>query len=172
MHYVKNILNLVIGKFKNIHISHIATTVKEAIEIISHNYIDLIFLDLKLPDSEGTEIIEKVKTLNEIKQPEIVIISRDMTLINNVKKTYKNLNVISKLSSGELIYREIQRIVYEMNYIRQKEQIEKIITSELMKIGYDFKYKGTLYMFETINHIYRNNNLDLLDNLEKMFILM
>jgi len=37
----------------------------------------------------------------------------------------------------------------------------------LEKLGYNWKYKGTNYLLEAIIYIYKNNNLDLLDNLEK-----
>ena len=46
LQYIKNILNTTINKFSEIHIEYIATTAKEAINVISNNQIDLIFLDL------------------------------------------------------------------------------------------------------------------------------
>ena len=114
--YVKNILNSVINKFGNLRIEYIATTVREAVEIIKNNYIDLIFLDLKLPDSLGTNVIQEVKSLNNLKQPNIVIISAEIDLINIVKSSYPKLDIINKLSSKETIYKELQRIVYDMDY--------------------------------------------------------
>ena len=53
LEYVKNTLNNTLSKFEDIQIRYIATTVKEAVNIIYNNKIDLIFLDLKLPDSSG-----------------------------------------------------------------------------------------------------------------------
>ena len=103
--YVKNILNSVINKFGNLRIEYIATTVREAVEIIKNNYIDLIFLDLKLPDSLGTNVIQEVKSLNNLKQPNIVIISAEIDLINIVKSSYPKLDIINKLSSKETIYK-------------------------------------------------------------------
>ena len=165
--YVKNILNSVINKFGNLRIEYIATTVREAVEIIKNNYIDLIFLDLKLPDSLGTNVIQEVKSLNNLKQPNIVIISAEIDLINIVKSSYPKLDIINKLASKETIYKELQRIVYDMDYEKYQYFIEEQIRDELIRIGYDFKYKGTLYIFESIKYIYKSNNLDLLDNIEK-----
>jgi len=73
--YVKNILNNAINEFEDVHITHIATTVIEAFNIIKNNNIDLVFLDLKLPDDNGIEVIKKVKTINYINKPEFIIIS-------------------------------------------------------------------------------------------------
>lgn len=67
LQYIKNILNTTINKLSDIHIEYIATTAKEAINVISNNQIDLIFLDLNLPDENGIYIIDQIKYLNTIK---------------------------------------------------------------------------------------------------------
>ena len=167
LHYAKNILNTVINRFNNFRVIHIVTTVKEGLRIITNNHIDLIFLDLKLPDDTGIKIIEKINAITNIKKPNIVIISGNVELSNIVKRTYNDLNVINKLSTSEFIYNEIKRIINELNYLNHAENIKQQITNELKFIGYDFKYKGTQYILEAIIDIISNNNLDLLDNLEK-----
>lgn len=167
LQYVKEVLNHVISKFKNIQLSFIATSIEEAIDIINSNHIDLVFLDLKLSVSEEINVIEKIKILNGIREPNIIIISADIALKDKIKKLYFNVNVIERMSSYECIYKEISRIIYKVNYSQQKEKMESKIMSELILLGYDFKYKGTIYFFEAINYIYRNNNFDLLDNLER-----
>ncbi len=42
--YVKNVFNTIINRIDNVHINYIATNVKEALQIINNNQIDLIFL--------------------------------------------------------------------------------------------------------------------------------
>ena len=140
--YVKNILNTAINDFDEVRVTHIATTVIEAFNILENNSIDLVFLDLKLPDNNGIEIIKKVKSINCVKEPEIIIISEDKQLMNKVISDYKIYNIISKLEKDD-------------------------ISNELEKIGYNWKYKGTHYILEAIIYIYQSNNMDLLDNLEK-----
>ncbi len=74
LEYVKNILNTVINKVKEVHITNIATTIEEAKNIINNNNVELIFLDLKLPDSTGIELIEEIERLNLVTKPNIIII--------------------------------------------------------------------------------------------------
>ena len=72
LHYAKNILNTVINRFNNFRVTHIVTTVKEGLRIITNNHIDLIFLDLKLPDDTGIKIIEKINAITNIKKPKFI----------------------------------------------------------------------------------------------------
>ena len=81
--YVKNVFNTIINRIDNVHINYIATNVKEALQIINNNQIDLIFLDLKLPDGSGLDIITEVKCSNYTKKPNIIILSEYKELITN-----------------------------------------------------------------------------------------
>lgn len=81
--YVKNVFNTIINRIDNVHINYIATNVKEALQIINNNQIDLIFLDLKLPDGSGLDIITEVKCSNYAKKPNIIILSEYKELITN-----------------------------------------------------------------------------------------
>lgn len=165
--YIKNILNTTINKIDNIHITHIATNVKEALKIITNNCIDLIFLDLKLPDVSGLEIIKKIKYLNDTKKPNIIILSGDKELIRNNFEQYNIINVIGKFEKDEMIYNKISQSVNEINFSNLENNIKEIIISKLTKIGYNWKYRGTQYILETIMYIYQHNNMDLLDNIER-----
>lgn len=135
-------------------------------EIISRNNIEMIFLDLHLPDATGIEIINEIGMLNLIKNPTIIIISGEMPLIRIAESNY-NLHVINKLENEEYIYNCIKQTIKEIKYLRNENQIKKEIYNRLSKLGYNFKYKGTHYIYEAILYIYESNNFDLLDNLEQ-----
>lgn len=165
--FVKNILNTVLSKFDNINISHIATSGEEALNIISTNNIDLIFLDLKLPDFDGIELIKKMATLNTIKFPKIIVISGELSLLGDFIHSVYISNIINKVDSTESIYNSIKETINEINYLNNKEDIKNKVLSELINLGYSLKHKGTYYILETIIYIYLNNDLNLLDNLEK-----
>lgn len=164
--YIKNILNTTINKFSEIHITYIATTAKEAINIISNNQIDLIFLDLNLPDKNGIYIIDQLKYLNTIKTPYIIIISEDVQLMELINKRQIS-DIISKFENTDTIYHRIKKVIHEIKYNTNEKEIKNFVVSEMSNMGYNWKYKGTIYMLETILYIYQNNNMDLLDNLEK-----
>lgn len=166
LEYVKNILNAVINKVKEVHITNIATTIEEAKNIINNNNVELIFLDLKLPDSTGIEFIEEIERLNLVTKPNIIIISGETSLIKEIKNRY-NFYTISKLESEEFIFNRIKQVIAEIRYLKAEKQISKEIVTQLLDIGYNFKYKGTQYIFESISYIYKSNNIELLDNLEQ-----
>lgn len=165
--YSKNILNCIINKIEDIHITHIAVTGEEAINIISSNDIDLVFLDLKLPDYNGIDVIKKINTLNNIKQISYIIISGELSLINKLIDNKNILTIINKLDDNENIYNKIFNSIHTLNYIKNEKEIKKFILSEISNMGYNLKHKGTKYIIESINYIYESNNMDLLDNLEK-----
>ena len=54
-----------------------------------------------------------------------------------------------------------------MQYYKIKENLNKDVLFYLSTLGYSFKRNGTMYIAEAILFIYKSNNLDLLDNLEK-----
>lgn len=170
LEYVKNTLNNTLNntlsKFKDIQIRYIATTVKEAINIIYNNKIDLIFLDLKLPDSSGLEILKKLKTFNYIEKISVIVISGDAILINKANYEYKVNNIINKVEKEEIMYQKIKQSIDEINYMDREKNIKELI-KEITNMGYNWKYKGTNYLMEAIIYIYTSNNLDLMDNLEK-----
>ncbi len=166
LNYVKSMMNLIINKIKDIHITNIATTISEAINIINNNNIDLIFLDLKLPDATGVELINNIKNMNSIRKPKIIIISSELSIIQNVVDK-ENFCIIDKLKDTEYIVKTIKEVTNEIKYLQIEEQIKKRIIYELSNIGYNFKYKGTQYIYDTILFIYKSNNLDLLNNVER-----
>ncbi len=167
LEYVKNTLNNTLSKFEDIQIRYIATTVKEAVNIIYNNKIDLIFLDLKLPDSSGLEILKKLKAYNYIEKISVIVISGDAILINKANYEYKVNNIINKVEKEEIMYKKIKQSIDEINYIDREDIIKEIIIKEITNMGYNWKYKGTNYLMEAILFIYTSNNLDLVDNLEK-----
>lgn len=63
-------LKLVLNDVKNIKTIKTAANIKEAEEIIFNDHIDLIILDIQLPDGNGIDLLKKTKQ----KFPAIIII--------------------------------------------------------------------------------------------------
>lgn len=167
LRYVKYILNLITSNFKNINICHIATDGEEALNEISSNHLDLIFLDLKMPTLSGDEVIKRTNKLNCITRPKFIIISGDMPSLKELGNCDNIKSIINKLESPESICKKIEYVINEINYNVQLPFVKDFVISELLNFGYDFKLKGTSYIMEAILYIYSNNNMDLLDNLEQ-----
>lgn len=167
LQYSKNILNNILSRFKDIQVLYIASTYQEGIDIILKNQVDLIFLDLKLPDYNGFKIIEDLKYVDCLKKPRIIIVSGDSELLEQAIKSNNVCEIIRKIDDYESIYEKIGNIVNDIRYEINHKKVEESIFMEILDLGYKLKYKGTQYIIEAIKYIYVSNNFDLLDNLEQ-----
>ena len=165
INYVLYTINNVLSKINRIRVTNIATTIAEATSVIKRENIDLILLDLNLPDATGVDFINKIKEINFIRKPTIIIISSELPLIKKVKYE-DSFNIINKVESSEYIFKQINQVAEEMRYLEIKEQLNKDVLFYLSSLGYNVKLKGTMYIADAILFIYKSNNLDLLDNLE------
>ena len=100
---ISNLIKKILSSQKYETISAYSGT--EAVQIIKKNNIDLILLDLMLPDMTGEEIIETVKDIP------IIVISAKISINDKVKALYSGANdYISKpFDENELLARiEVQ----------------------------------------------------------------
>lgn len=168
LQFSKKIINSVISKFNNIQLSYIATTYKESIDILLNNRIDLIFLDLNVADGREINILKELNYMNTIKKPQIIIISEDIKLTRLEYKNNYICETINKLETFESILDKIEKVINNFNCATNCSQIEALVTSEIIKLGYNnIKYKGTFYIIEAIMYVYNRNNFDFVDNLEQ-----
>ena len=154
---IKCILNI-INEIKSLEISYIATNKEETIKLLQEEEFDLIILDLKIINLDN---IEKIKNISNI-----IVISDDSSLINEISKNPIIIDVINKMDYKTLHYK-FRKIVDNKFLSLNPNGIEQYVISELSLLGYDFKYKGTQFLLEVILYIYKNKNLELLQNLKE-----
>ena len=65
----------------------LAETGKEAIDILEHNSVDLILLDILLPDYDGLNLLRKMKDMD----PQIEVIM--VTAVNEIKTAVKAIKL-------------------------------------------------------------------------------
>lgn len=165
--YIKCLINSVISKLKKVKITHILTNGNDALDIIKNNSVDLILLDLNMPDINGIDIIEKIKKMNLLKIPKVIVISGEVDYIYCVKNEIIISDIIEKNSNFETIKTKLENAIDNLELINKETFTRKMIMDELINLGYSFKYKGTHYLFDSIMYVYMSNNFDLLDNIEK-----
>ena len=146
--YCKNIINTILCSFNNIQIKYILENINEAIYIVYKKQIDLLLIDLSITEQYYLKTFIKLENLCR---------DRKIILIPIINKSDIEL---------ENLYKNIQLIIKKSNENIRNKDISSVFRNELTKLGFNFKYKGTIYMLEALMYIYRNN-IDLLDNLEK-----
>jgi DNA-binding LytR/AlgR family response regulator len=57
------------------HVVHTFTSAIEALEFLSQNEIDLVFLDIDMPDLSGLDLIESLKNKTKIRLPQFILIT-------------------------------------------------------------------------------------------------
>ena len=164
--YIKCLINSVICNLKNIRITHISTDGKEALNIIENNTVDLILLDLKMPKMNGIELINKIKQMNSLNVPRIIVISGEVDYMYCLKNELIISDIINKNNMQNIKF-HLENTIKSIDFLNEEHLIREKIINELMNLGYNFKYKGTHYIFDSIMYIYMSNNLELLNNIEK-----
>lgn len=168
LNIIKQFINELLNKVKNIRLEYVCTDLKEILQIISKNNLDLVILEIRKVDLTILEMLKEFNIMNFTNKIRFVIISEDISFIeehNNYSNKY--LYIIQKSCNMDVIYEKITQIANEIRNEKNYYSVKSRVVSELIGMGYDFKYAGTKYILESIMFIYRNNTLDLLNNLEK-----
>lgn len=79
------LVNSICKNIPNIRLYNIVSTGIEAIEIIKREKVDIIILDLKLPDMNGIDIIKYIEQNNIVKYiSSIIIITGEISLLAKI----------------------------------------------------------------------------------------
>ncbi len=159
----KQIINYISQNDDDTKLYCIAYNYQEAIDIIKNKDIDIILLDLNLPDTSGIEIIKYIEK-NKINKyyNSIFVVSGRYDLITVVQKSPYVFSYITKPYSLNNILENLKSIIK----LKKSKDILQKINNELKKLHYNFSYNGTRYLAETIYEIYKRDNENS-DNLKK-----
>ncbi len=173
LNFTKDIINYTITNEDGIIIRHVSTTYEDALKAIANNVFDLIFIDLdlnekydELYDDDALDFVDKLYSFDTIRNPNIVLISKNMSLIRNIKDRYSIYNPMLALDSRKSLEPQIQKIASSFNSKKGNDKIKALIIKELERYNLSFKYSGTKYILDSVLYIYESNDLNLLDDLE------
>lgn len=161
------LINSIAKEISEARIYGIASTGLDALNTIKEEIVDIILLDLKLPDISGKEIIDFVSKNNlEKYKNSIIIVTSDMNLLSEVIKSTYVFAYNSKIYGSTPIVKNIKQLIAEKNITTQEAILTRKINNELSKLNYNFTYIGVRYLSECIFECYyRTNKYDI--NLNK-----
>ena len=144
-------------KNKNVRICKICTNGKEILNILDTEQIDIILLDIIMPECNGLEVLNYLlKTNKEIYKNSIIVISGEAKFMAQLVDNPLVFDYVLKGSSYNVIERKLNVLIENKNISAKKAQI----LNELTTIGYDINYKGTIYLIEVIIQMYIYNRYD------------
>lgn len=155
--YIFNTIN----KIDNLKIICIATNNVEILSALKKTQFNLILFDYSLLDLTENTI------LNEIYDNTSNIVAIFEKSISDKKNITSSIFLESVDINSTFLYCNLNNIVTKLSKSFETDRVEQYIINELLSIGFDFKYKGTKYLLETILYIYKNKRLELLENLEE-----
>ena len=143
--------NSICKEIPNVRLYNIATTGMEAINIIK--------LDLKLPDMTGIDIINFIYKNDIIKyNSSIIIFTGEMDLLAKVVRNKYIYNYCSKTNGIDFILTQVKNLINEKQTINYIDSIRNKIKIELENLKFDFSYIGTKYLSECIYECYLKSN--------------
>ncbi len=154
------LINSICRNISDIRLYNIVSTGKEAIKIITENKVDIIILKLNLVDMEGIEIINFIKNNKMTKYiGSIFVITNDIKLLSQVIDNEYVFGYGSLISSGEFIIKQIKEMMSKKEKLINYKSLENRIKTELEKLGFQFSYIGTRYMYECIYMCYYKQDI-------------
>lgn len=150
-----NLTNCITKSIPEIRLHSLVTTGGQALEIINAETIDLIILDLNLPDYSGIDILNKITSEYKDKyNGSVIIVSGDNKLINKIHNFSCIYSCIHKPYSNNKILDTVNSLINVKNSEIEGNKIKEKIILELKKLNYNFSYNGTKYLIDSIYEAY------------------
>ena len=152
---IYSLINCICKEILNIRLYNIALTGMEAIDIIKSERVDIIVLDLNLPDMNGIDIINFISKNNLYKyNSSIIIYTNETNLLTKVIKNDYVFCYCSKINSKDYLIKKIRELIDEKKSKLNLNDVKNQIKKELEKLNFKFSYIGTKYLSESIYECY------------------
>lgn len=151
----EQLVNFISTKVSNIRLYYMAHSAQEAIDIINKEIVDIILLDLKLPDMSGIEIINEIEN-NKIEKyiNSIILITGESKMLFQVLNSPYINNYFVKPANLLEISNSINKIMEQKKLDNNANMILEKINNELSILNFNFSYVGTRYLKECIYELY------------------
>lgn len=156
----QQLVNFISSSISSLKLYSMTFSGNEALDIIKSKSIDIIMLDLILPDISGIKILEYIEE-NKLFNYEnsIIVVYGEAYLHPELFKNQYIKACFQKPLNYDLIIQCLENIIKDKNNDTNQLFIINKINKELDKLNYNFSYIGTQYLSECIYEIYINNIL-------------
>lgn len=152
--------NSICKEISDARVYNIASTGSEAIDIIKEEKVDIIILDLKLPDMTGIDIINYISSNNIVKYSKSVfVLTGEMELLSKIVKNKCIFNYSSKIKNIDYIISQIKNLIEQKEKNICEDKIKEEIKKELEILKFDFSYMGNKYLYECIYQCFFKTNI-------------
>lgn len=152
--------NSICKQIQNIRLYNIVPTGAEAINIIKEEKVDIILLDLNLPDMSGIDILNYISKYDINKyNSSVIVVTSQMDLLTKIIGNKFVFNYCSKINSIDFIMKQIEILANEKQKTYNMDSIKNQIKVELESLKFDFSYIGTKYLYECIYECYYKTNI-------------
>lgn len=167
IHFVKNFIEILSKEVKNVRVTNIATNGNEAVEKIKSGFVDIVFLDIDMPELNGIEVLKMLNSLDLFPLPLIIIISGENKYFSQIYNNSLVNTIIYKEIGMDAIIDKVCNIINDLELKKEEEAYRKKITTELKALNFNLTHNGTNYLRESIEIINSCRNQEFISNLEK-----
>ena len=153
----KYIINKVLSKIEISKKIYISSSIQETLQILEEDKIDLIILNLRICGNVNPEIIRNFKKIQYYAKSRIFLIVKEIEFIKQMKLDLFIVEYSTELESSEIIIRKIKRIIQQIKFKDATKNAKNLIQKELVKLGFNYKYKGTKYLIDSILQIWKKD---------------
>ncbi len=154
-----NIVNYISTRRDNVRLCSISTTGKNALKIIETYKINLIILDVGLPDISGIDIIEHISNTELIDYKQSVIIfscnNEYLSTLNNNPYVF---DFVYKLNGLQKLLTAIDRFIIYKKSLEDMDLIKDKIYNQLSILNFNLSYNGTIYLVDCILELYKRQD--------------
>ena len=135
-----SLVNCICKEIPNVRLYSIASTAIEAIDIIKEEKVDIIILDMNLPDMNGINIVNFISDNNIIKyNKSIIIFGCESNLFSKIINNNYIFGYCSKINSMDFIISKINNLIEQKKKCNYNcmDTIKQQIQEELEKLNFN-----------------------------------
>jgi two-component system, NtrC family, response regulator AtoC len=108
---------------------HLAGSGKEAVRIINKNPIDLVLLDIRLPEIDGLEILKIIKSIDD--SIEVIMVTAVVTVGKAVEAIRLGAyDYITKPFDIQSLTEQVAKLIEKKNLLRENRSMRRVIESD------------------------------------------